>query len=133
MKRLDDWRERLERTIESAKEKQGAFGIHDCMMFPANCVEAITGHNYAEQFGKYESAISAARLMHQYGGIQGLVTHALGEAIPPNWAQEGDVIMVHVGGRETGGICVGNNCILVDERGVFAVPRDRILKAWRVG
>ena len=113
MKRLPDWKNRFHAELDAARKRTMQYGMHDCLAFGARIVEAITGENPAAQFGDYETELGAAKLLIEYGGIAGILTHAFGPAAPPLHARPGDLIVAHIDGKETGGVCNGTNVAFV--------------------
>lgn len=131
--RKPDWRECFHAELEAARDRPAEFGVHDCLQFPARCVLAMTGVDPAEPFGDYHSEEAAAALMREYGGISGILTHAFGEPVAPNWARAGDIVVATIDGIETGGMCNGTNCAFVMRPGGLSFrPREVIQKAWRI-
>jgi hypothetical protein len=131
--RFPDWRERFHAELDAARDRPLAYGVHDCLQFPAKCVLAMTGVDPAAPFGEYSTELGAAKLMAQYGGIAGILTHAFGPAVAPNWARAGDIIVATIDGLETGGMCNGTNCAFVMIPGGLSFrPREVIQQAWRI-
>jgi hypothetical protein len=131
--RVPDWRERFHAELDAARDRPAQFGEHDCLQFPARCVLAMTGVDPAESFGDYHSEEAAAALLREYGGIAGILTHAFGEPVAPNWARAGDIVVATIDGLETGGMCNGTNCAFVMRpAGLSFRPREVIQKVWRI-
>lgn len=131
--RFSDWRDRLHSQIDLARTREAQFGVHDCLQFPALCIEAITGVNPAAQFGAYSTELGAAKLMTEFGGVSGILTKAFGEPVAPNWARSGDVVTLTVLGLETGAMCNGTTVVFCGKpRGVAFLTRELIEKAWRI-
>jgi hypothetical protein len=131
--RVPDWKERLYAAIDAAREREAQFGVHDCLQFPAFCIEAITGVNPAAQFGEYRTEEGAAKLMAQFGGVSGILTHAFGEPVAPNQARVGDAVTLTFDGLETGGVCNGTTIVFCAKpRGLGFLSREMIQKAWLI-
>lgn len=131
--RFTDWRERLHAQIDAARTREAQWGVHDCLQFPALCIEAITGINPATQFGEYSTELGAAKLMSEFGGVSGILTKAFGDHVAPNSARSGDVVTITIGGLETGAICNGNSIVFCGKpTGVAFLSRELIEKAWRI-
>lgn len=148
--RVQDWRERLHAQIDAARTRAAEWGVHDCLQFPALCIEAVTGINPASQFGEYSTELGAAKLMVEFGGVSGILTKAFGDPVAPNWARSGDVVVIDAPQSftwiasaegmsrtadlvETGAICNGNTVVFCGKpRGINFVPRELIKKAWRI-
>lgn len=59
--RRDDWEARLAEVLATAVAQPFAWGIQDCCLFAADCVQALTGIDFADEFrGTYDDADSAA-------------------------------------------------------------------------
>ena len=129
--RRHDWPERLDAYVESRRLEPFAFGSHDCCQFAAGAVEAITGENPADRW-HYADETEALQLLDLHGGVEGLVTIALGDPVHPSRAHRGDVVLAEFETGATAGICLGNECVFPVELGLRFVPRTAALKAWRV-
>lgn len=131
--RLPDWKERFHAELEASLDVPPAFGTNDCLQFCARCILAMTGEDPAAQFGAYNSELGAAQLMAEYGGVSGILTHAFGEPVCPNWARSGDVITATIEGLETAGMCNGTTCAFVRvPQGLWYASRECIEKTWRI-
>lgn len=132
--RLPDWAPRLQQTIEAASGRLFSWGEHDCCLFAADCIQAMTGADLMAEFrGQYDSAESAYRLI----GRRGLASHLsqrLGDALPALFAHRGD-LMTATGedGRPAVGICVGEKALFLGPAGLLSLPISDCLSTWRVG
>ena len=140
MQRYEDWPRRLNDFVALARERRFRWGTHDCMLFAADAVQAITGVDPARPYrGIYRNRREAERLMKEYAGggvskLTELVTedHSIPE-IPPLMAQRGDVCLVEVSSREALGVAVGSIILVAAlPKGVAAVPLTGALRAWRI-
>jgi hypothetical protein len=62
--RLRDWQGRLARLFAERREASFEWGTHDCAMFAADAVLAVTGEDPAAEFrGKYKSESGAAKIL----------------------------------------------------------------------
>jgi hypothetical protein len=94
--RYGDWPERLARCIAAARTRRFAWGEHDCALFAADCVQAMTGRDPAGAYrGRYRTALGVARLLRQRNSdLAGAWTAALGAPLAnPAYAQRGDVVV----------------------------------------
>jgi len=146
-RRVADWTARLHAVIEAASVRPFAWGAHDCCVFAADCVRAITGSDpMAELRGAYDDARGAARLLAERD-LRGRLLDALGYPIPVALAQRGDVVIVtHLRivregvvlldetaeGREAAGICLGEKSAFAAESGLAMLPTLACAAAWRV-
>jgi hypothetical protein len=141
LKRLPDWRSRLGRIIDSAREVPFQWGVFDCALHVSNCIRAITGaSDPAASFrGKYSDEAGAAAI---YGSSfeQFIAAQAqslgLEEIAPVTLARRGDVVFVD---NATPQGCVGVVSLdaryvsCAGEKGIVFVSIDRWRRAWRVG
>jgi hypothetical protein len=120
MKRADAWPELLDAFIESRKLHAFAWGEHDCCLFAADAVLAMTGVDLAADFrGKYHDAKGALEMLDGAaqvpgegslgnklsGGVEGLaeriaLLHEIKE-VSVAYAQRGDVVFISGAGAET--------------------------------
>ena len=133
MMRRQDWPERLFAHIEAARGVPFAFGAHDCCLWAADAVLAMTDADPIEDIrGQWADEVSALRLLKERGGVEAMVTEYLGDPIAPAFAQRGDVVLHTMSGRDSLGVCVGDRFAAVADVGIEYVPMSAALKAWRV-
>jgi hypothetical protein len=129
--RHHDWPERLASFIETRRETPFAYGTHDCCAFAGAVAEAITGTNPAAPF-PYDSQVGALRLIAEHGGLDKLLTAALGEPVPPAMAGRGDIVLADLEGGPTAGVCIGRDCAFPADVGVTFRSRAVVGMAWKV-
>lgn len=132
--RLHDWPERLSKTIAAARGTPFAYGRHDCCIFAADCVEALTGIDLAADWrGKYDDEIGGMKL----AGVRSLeqLASRYFAAVHPAYAHRGDLALAPVG--ETAETRQAMMLFVVD--GSFlrgpadaVIGRHLAVKAWRV-
>lgn len=133
--RLKGWEQALARTTRAAMTRPHTWGTHDCAMFAAACVKAITGQDFAAEFvGRYSDEEGARKMLASLGcmDVGDLASRFLPE-IEPHEARRGDVVMIE--GR------LGRFLAVVDGRtavgpaasGLTHTPVDQAVRAWRVG
>lgn len=92
--RVPGWEDRLRRVIIVDQHKPFAWGRHDCILFAARCIEAVTGEDpAAEHRGTYDSAIGAMRLLKALGFAT--PADAIGsrfEEVHPITCRSGDIV-----------------------------------------
>lgn len=136
--RFADWPSRLDGVIRGAAKRPLSYGEHDCCLFVADAVFAMTGIDAAAPFrGKYRSALAAYRLLAPMGGIVGAVTTIATqyrfEEVPPLFAQRGDVVLVRNAGRLLLGVVAPNGHIAATGYdGIVFLPLSHAVNAWRV-
>lgn len=115
--RHQDWEERLSLYLDRVADQPFSWGEHDCALFSADCVKAMTGFDPAEAYrSKYDDARGAAIALREHGAGTLLRTlkSIFGEPISPHFAQRGDVVMRDA---RTAGVCVGRFSWFVGEEG----------------
>lgn len=133
-RRRKDWVHVLLQTIEQAKDIPFAWGSQDCALFAADCVLAMTGVDFAEEFrGKYNDQEGALRLIR--GDLESVLMSKLGEPLSRRFAGRGDVVLFEATeGPAVGVVGVkGTNIYAVTEEGLVELPISRALKCWKIG
>lgn len=94
--RLYNWESRLSAYVASISQRGFAWGEHDCALFAAGGVEAVTGADPARSWrGAYASATGGLRLLRQAGfGDHVACAAALYPAIPMAVALPGDLAVL---------------------------------------
>lgn len=135
MVRREDWSDRLTQAVDAAYNRPFAWGMHDCALWAADVVEAMTGRDPAESYrGRYTTPRSAIKTLrdHGFADLGEAITDALGEPIEPKLAQRGDVVLVAGPAGEAAGICIGSISATPSRQGLFFAPMAAWVKAWRV-
>jgi hypothetical protein len=134
--RREDWTSRLAAALEEARDKPFKWGSHDCGLFAADCVLAMTDTDPAALYrGQYvdEAGARDTLWLISGGGLRAAWTKALGPAMNNvRMAKRGDVVLVEVGGVEATGVVVGSRVACLSEAGLAMVPAHRIVAAWSV-
>lgn len=138
--RREDWPERLRAFVEAAARTPFAYGSHDCLLFAAGAIEAMTGTDLAAAVrGTYRDAEGAAAALAAFAGAGVLeaaekvaAEHGLA---PIAWplAQRGDAVLVGTPLGPALGICLGAHAAVAAAGGLATVPMSRAARAWRVG
>lgn len=135
--RLENWPRLMNEHIANQMTSHFEWGVHDCLLFSASCVEAITGVDPAAKYrGTYSTALAAYRIMDTAGGIDHLIDSCMGEVRRPlAFAQRGDVVtMPDKKGRVAAGICLGNQCVFAGINGLQFINRCECDdQSWEVG
>lgn len=133
MKRFDDWPSRLDAAVEEARKRPFAWGVHDCALFAADMVLAVTGRDLASSWrGGYGSARQALRALRGHGGLAGVATKALGDPVSPAQAMRGDVVMTRTHQWPALGICLGAKAAFTGYEGLVFLPMKDCEQAWHV-
>lgn len=130
--RRRDWQLRL---AEFAKERASMpfeWGRNDCCLFTVDAVAAITGVDHAARFRGYSTALAAARVVEEQGGVRQLAIDAWGPSVAPAFATVGDVVLMQNEGRELLAICNGTNAIGPGPERMDVMDMSNALAAWKI-
>lgn len=131
LRRRSDWPERLADYL--ARPHRFDWATHNCALFAAGAVEAMTGEDLARRYrGPKTMRGCYGRLRRLAGGLDGAVTRALGDAIPVRYARRGDVVLVEVEGLTALGVCAGSEIAALGPAGMVMLPLCAGARAWRV-
>ena len=134
--RREDWPSRLAAALEAARDKPFQWGTHDCALWAADVILAMTGVDVAAAYrGAYTDEASAREAMLRIdgGGLRAIGNRAFGPALNNVFmAQRGDVALVEIDGREAAGIVLGATVAVPGPRGLQFAPLDSIVAAWAV-
>lgn len=142
-RRLPGWAERLAQCVEVARTRRFRWGEHDCCLWTAAVVQALTGYDLGEPFrGTYGTSDGASGRIRQ-DGVEGLgellASLAFRWGFPeilPTLAQRGDVVLCDTSGRAgwpvSCGICVGSVVLSTGREGLIALPLSSGLRAWSI-
>jgi anthranilate/para-aminobenzoate synthase component II len=91
----------------------------------------MTGENPAAAW-QYSNELGAARLIIETGGIDKLVSEAMGGPVHPSQAGRGDVVLAELDRGPTIGVCLGRDCAFPADVGVTFRHRSVATQAWKV-
>lgn len=133
MTRLPTWQTRFALLCIERQNRSFEWGSHDCCLWAADAVHALTGQDFAEGLrGTYATTAEAARMLAQVGGVRKLATQTLGDPVSPLMAAVGDVVLFEQDGRGLLAVCNGGTALAVAERGLEPLPMIAALAAWKV-
>ncbi len=131
-RRLHDWQPRLAALIAQRMQAPLVWGQHDCCLFAADAVLAVTGVDVAVGLrGSYSTAAGAEGLLQQLGGLAALCIERLGPVVRTVLAAPGDVGIAQVNGVRGLVVCGGAHWLAVGPQGLQPLPPDAVLRAWR--
>lgn len=150
MSRHPQWEPRLVDFIAANVARPYKYGQHDCLLFAANAVKAVTGKDHGRGHrGKYKNAASASRYLRGLGfGSPEELLDSLFDEKPVGFAQRGDLVLA---GDGIAAVCMGAFALSVGQDpsassgqapstssgqardGLVSIPRSDWVKAWRVG
>lgn len=132
LKRRPDWPTHLHALVTARMRAPFAWGQHDCVLWAADCVQAITGIDLAAAHrGQYSTALGAMRIVPE-GGLGELV----GQYLPPldvRRAVTGDIMLVRIGGQDSLAVVNGGAAVGPAEHGLESVDLRAAVAAWKVG
>lgn len=133
--RKKDWEGGLADYLAEHRHNPFAWGRHDCVLFAAGAVAAMTGVDpAAEARGRYATRIGSLRVLHRMGWRDlETMMDAYFDRIAPAFAQRGDAIMAD----RSLGICAGRFALFVGDSdaqvpGLVERPLADWSGAWRV-
>lgn len=130
--RQRDWQQRLAAFGRARTGMPFAWGSNDCCTFAAAAVEALTGVDPMASVPPYATAIEAARLVEEGGGLERLAGSFLGASVSPAMAAVGDIVLVTNAGRQMLGVCNGTNVLAPGEAGMAVLGMETALAAWKI-
>lgn len=132
--RLPDWRARLAAVVAAAHRQPFVWGQHDCCLWAADDVRAVTGQDPAHDLrGRYDTANTALHVLRSVGGLRGAGGLMGVRLAGPLLAQDGDVGLVHDGRRPMLAVSVSGLWMCASTTGLHALPLRSARAAWGVG
>lgn len=134
MKRFDDWHVRLREYLRGVSHKPFRDGEHDCALFTAGAVKAMTGIDLAAPWrGSYTSLDEGFAALKRAGFDQLVDFAAVNfEEIAPAFAHPGDIAAVPAPTGLALGIVQGARIYVAGPRGLLTIPLITAHRAFRV-
>lgn len=132
--RRHDWYSRLSACIEGALQRPFEWGVHDCALFAADAVLAMTDMDLADGFrGRYRTARGARRILGR-GGMAGVADLAATQLpdVAPALAAQGDIAVVVTGDGPALGVVTGPLVAVPGRAGLGFVPRSEATRAFHL-
>jgi len=132
---------RLAAFIDERRHRPFAWGEHDCCLFAADWVLALTGIDPAAALrARYDRELGAARLARECGtashgdpwGVLEWPTYLGLAETPVSYSGRGDVAAVEHGGRMHLGVIIGRYAAAPGSDGLEFLPRRFWRRTWRV-
>ena len=134
LKRCSNWELRLSETIADRLHQPFAWGSNDCVMFAADCLEAMTGVALVFHLQcTWETQGEAIRVIAKLGGIGATVERMGLIEVPPLCAQRGDLVLHRRSGNDALAICLGDKLTGPSDSGLLFFGLQNGVRAWRVG
>lgn len=134
LQRLPDWPSRLDDYVSACSGIAFAWGRHDCALFAAGAVLAITGT--AVPLPAWRDRRAALRVIAKAGGLDVAVSQYLPPLVSPLLAQRGDVLLVRATADGEGpalAVCLGHVWAAPGASTINYGDPSGAVKAWRVG
>lgn len=131
--RLPDWKPRLTAYLTASMRRKFAYGVHDCALFAAGAVEAMTGVDHAAEWRGYRSRSEGMRALRAdgYADHLALVADRFTE-VPVAFAQPGDLAEVVGDDGRALGVVQGEAIYVLRPDGMGLVPLTSGVRAFRV-
>lgn len=132
--RRPDWLAQLTRYLEEARRLAFDPGAHDCALFAAGAVWAMTGVDLARAWRGTYSTLDEGLALLRAEGVEDHV-ELVGRLLPeiaPIQARIGDLVAVLEGNHLALGVCGGSVVHVLGVDGGGVVEMERGVKAWRV-
>lgn len=127
----DDGSAAFDALVDARMRQPFVWGQHDCVLFAADAVAALTGRDHAVAVrGTYHTEDQASEVLAGMGGLPGCAALA-GPPCEPLTAARGDIGLVFDGSREMLGVCVGPHWLVPGKYGLSAQPLRAARLAWR--
>ncbi|ABN75744.1 DUF6950 family protein [Cereibacter sphaeroides] len=137
MRRREDWRSRLWSEIDRQAREPFGWGRQDCAIgLACGAVQAVTGEDVgAEWRGRYDSPGAGLRIVLKRAKSLGDFVALHLEEQHPVFARVGDIGIVEAEGPFGEALCVVDvsRLIVQTDSGLGSLPRDRMLRAFKVG
>ena len=132
--RLPDWRTRLIAYLVQSSRQPLVYGQHDCALFWAGAVAAMTGHDLAAGWtGRYKTRAAGLQLLRTAGyDDQVAMAAALFAEVSPAFLQVGDLATVAGADGPACGVVQGEGIYVLTETGQALVPLSRAVRGFRV-
>lgn len=132
--RHPDWKLSLIQYLAESARKPFAPGQHDCALFAAGAVEAMTGVDYARPFkGRYTTLKGGVRLLREAGFADHIALAASRlDEIAPAFAAPGDLAVIDTPEGPAMGVVQGESVYVLTVDRLGLVPMLGATRAFRV-
>lgn len=136
MKRYSFWRTALADYVQGVAHKPFVWGEHDCALFAAGAVQAMTGEDFAAGFrGRYKTLAGGLRLLKKAGhDSHADMAASLFEEVHRSRAMVGDIAAIEIEGGIALGIVQGERIYVLrpGEDGIGTLPLRDAARCFRV-
>lgn len=106
-----------------------AWGTHDCVIFAAGAIHALTGNDPLAGIVAWDSERSALQRLAEFGGLVPAVSSVL-RPIAPAHAHRGDIAAVDGPGGQFLMVVEGMTLVGPGQAGLDRLPREHMVLAW---
>lgn len=133
MAKREDWVDKMWLAIKDSEDEHFEWGKHDCCLFSAKVVDAMSDSNFLQKLlNSYSDDKSALEFIKSFGSLREATASFLGAEAPLSFMQRGDVVLFDNDGRETLGICIGSTIASVGETGAVVVAKSHAICRWSI-
>ena len=132
MKRRQNWLTAMWQAFEDWQFAEFAWGRHDCCLFCARVVDAITGAKFEDNLLTcYFDKRSAIDFLKKRGGLELAVSAFIGQS-QSGRPKRGDVVLFSGPKGKTLGIADGLRIVTVGRVGLVSLPMGNVIKYWSI-
>jgi len=104
------------------------YGKTDCCQLARHVIKDRLGVDFGDKYD-YDDELGAEELLYEYGGVEGVITDALG--FPPSdiW-HESDLVHVDLRDTQLIGVVVRDNVVVMAEHGLLQIKTRFIVNGW---
>lgn len=134
MLRLKNWPSRFAALVDRSRALPFAWGSHDCCLWAASAVLALTGNDPGAAWRRtYRTGRAALHILESIGGLEGAGA-LMGASIAPPRAGEGDIGLVTWScGTKSLAVRSTNAWMCAGDAGLVDLSLDAATHAWGVG
>lgn len=136
MPRREDWQERLHGAVEMARGIPFRYGVHDCCLWAARCIDVMCDTRLTQQVVdrfNYTDKDGADAIIAAAGGLDKLLSSFLGEPVRGTYAAPGDVVLARdAEDAAFVGVIVGHHVIGPGPDGITILPHGSAILCWKV-
>ncbi|MGI2036415.1 DUF6950 family protein [Rhizobium panacihumi] len=132
--RVPGWEAHLSAVIARHQSLPGVWGMSDCFIIADDAVTALTGRVMFTKARGYKTEIGAARKLrsHGFANLREAFSSCFTE-IPPVLMQRGDIGVIEIDGRFSGGVLTSIGFATRPHGGpVVFVPQSQVTAAFKV-
>lgn len=127
----EGWEKRLADYLEANHSTAFEWGQFDCCLFTLDCVDAQIGTEFAVEWrGKYDSAVSAYKLLEDNGGYEEIIKGYGFVQKDVNMASRGDIAFID--GDFAWGVVIGDRIIGAGDNGLVSLGIENALTVWEL-